>query len=114
MTEADIHREVVRHLKRRGVPGAVWWHTMNEGKRAGRRAGQLKNFGIRKGVSDIIALHRGRMFALELKTEKGNPTEEQMQFVSDFNSAGGFACIVTGTDTALRILETWGLLRGES
>jgi len=31
-----------------------------------------------------------------------------MQFVSDWNAAGGFACIVVGLDQALKTLETWG------
>src|SRR5262249_55327229 len=70
--------------------------------------------GVRAGVSDFVLLHRGHAYALELKAPKGRPTIEQMEFVSDFNSAGGHACIAEGLDRALRVLETWGLLRGQA
>ena len=52
------------------------------------------------------------MFALELKAENGRPTVEQMQFISIAPNGG--ACIAHGLDRALRVLETWGLLRGDS
>jgi hypothetical protein len=90
----------------------VWWHTPNGGKRRAAEAAILKGFGTRAGVADLIFVHRGRPFALELKTDDGRPTVEQMEFVSDFISAGGSAAIVNGLDCALRTLETWGLLRG--
>jgi len=73
----------------------------------------MKSLGVR--AADLILLHAGRMFALELKAEDGRPTAAQMQFISDFNAAvapNGDACIAHGLDRALRILETWGLLRG--
>jgi hypothetical protein len=90
----------------------VWWHTPNGGKRRAAEAAILKGFGTRAGVADLIFVHRGRPFALELKTDDGRPTVAQMAFVSDFNAAGGSAVIVNGLDHALRTLETWGLLRG--
>jgi hypothetical protein len=75
----------------------------------------MKSLGVRAGVADLILLHAGRMFALELKAEDGRPTPAQLQFVLDFNAAvapNGGACIAHGLDRALRVLETWGLLRG--
>ena len=109
--EDKIQRAVCQHLRQRGAPGLLWWHTPNGGKRRPVEAAILKGLGTRAGVADLILVHRGRPFALELKTDEGRPTVEQMEFVSDFNSAGGSAAIVNGLDRALRTLETWGLLR---
>jgi hypothetical protein len=92
----------------------VWWHTPNGGKRPPVEAAIMKGLGVRAGVADLILVHRGRPFALELKADDGRPTVEQMTFVSDFNAAGGCACIEHGLDRALRTLETWGLLRGRA
>jgi hypothetical protein len=103
--EDEIHRAVCQHLRQRGVPGLVWWHTPNGGKRRPVEAAILKGLGTRAGVADLIFVHRGRPFALELKADDGRPTVEQM-------AAGGCACIVHGLDRALRTLETWGLLCG--
>jgi hypothetical protein len=110
--EDEIQRAVCQHLRQRGAPGLLWWHTPNGGKRRPIEAAILKGFGTRAGVADLIFLCGGRAFALELKSDHGRPTVEQMTFVSDFNAAGGCACIVRGLDRALQTLETWGLLRG--
>jgi hypothetical protein len=111
-TESEIHRAVCRHLQQRGAPGLVWWHTPNGGTRRPVEAAILKGLGVRAGVADLIFLRDGRAFALELKTDDGRSTMEQMAFVSDFNAAGGTASMAHGLDQALRALETWGLLRG--
>jgi hypothetical protein len=114
--EDSIQRAVCQHLRIRGVHGLLFWHTPNGGKRRPIEAAIMKSLGVRAGVADLILLHTGRMFALELKAEDGRPTVAQMQFISDFNAAvapNGGACIAHGLDRALRVLETWGLLRGE-
>jgi len=113
MTENQIQKAVFDHIRQRGVPGVIAFHPKNGGiHQRGRRRGINAGLGVKSGVSDIIALYRGKAYAIELKAEKGRPTVEQMQFVSDWNSAGGFATIVVGLDQALKVLETWGLLRG--
>jgi hypothetical protein len=118
VTEQQLHRAVVVHLRQRGAPGLVFWHTPNGIKGRSRKhhvqGAIAKGLGVRAGVSDLVLLHRGHAYALELKAPKGRPTVEQMEFVSDFNSAGGHACIAEGLDRALRVLETWGLLRGQA
>jgi hypothetical protein len=115
--EDCVQRAVCRHLQIRGVRGLLWWHTPNGGKRRPIEAAILRGLGVRAGVADLILLHAGRMFALDLKAESGRPTAAQMQFMSDFNAAvapNGGACIAHGLDRALRVLDTWGLLRGDS
>ena len=112
--EDQIQRAVIQHLRERGAPGIVFWHTPNGGHRRKTEAAILKGLGVRAGVSDIIIIHKSRVFGLELKAPDGHPTESQMQFISDLNAAGGFGCIVEGLDSAIKVLETWGLLRGQA
>lgn len=116
--EQILQKAVVAHLKARGAPGMVWWHTpMNVAggsKRHRVRGGIAKGMGARKGVSDLVFVRNGTFYAMELKVEGGRPTVEQMEFVSEINNAGGFACIVHGLDRALACLEMWGLLRGQT
>ena len=113
-SEQAIHRAVCQHLRQRGPSGLVWWHAPNGGRRRPVEAAIFAGLGVRPGVSDLILLHDGRAFALELKAERGRPTAAQMQFISEFRAAGGEASIANGLDQALRTLETWGLLRGRA
>lgn len=120
--EDQIQRTVVQHLNARGVPGLVFWHTPNSSKLGGKRTSsgiplaalRLKKLGLRAGVSDLILVHKNKIYALELKSENGRPTEDQLKFLSDIQNAGAFACVCHGTDRALAVLEQWGLLRGKA
>jgi hypothetical protein len=118
--EQEIQKAVVAHLRQRGAPGIVFWHTPNGAYLGGKRnrkgvairGGIMKGLGVRAGVSDIIAVHRSKIFALELKAPDGRPTESQLEFIADMERAGAFTCVAEGLDRALAVLESWGLLRG--
>lgn len=120
--EQDIHKAVVQHLRQRGVPGLVFFHVPNGAKLGGKRNAKgfaiqgaiMKSLGVRAGVSDLIILHKGVVYALELKAPGGATTEAQDQFLTDWNNAGGIAFVAEGLDRAIRILEGWRLLRGTS
>jgi hypothetical protein len=60
----------------------------------------------------LLLWHDGKSFALELKAEGGRATESQLKFLSDMKNAGAFTCLAEGLDRALKVLESWGLLRG--
>lgn len=114
--EQELHKSVAQHLRQRGAPGVLWWHTNNNvwtpGRRGRIQGGIAKGMGVKSGVSDIVALHRGAFYALELKAEGGRPTEDQLAFIDGVRANGGHGCVVEGLDAALRTLESWGLLRG--
>lgn len=110
--EQQIQRAVVQHLKVRGVAGLVFIHVPNGGKRKPIEAAIFKGIGVRAGASDLLLWQGGKSFALELKAPGGRPTEAQLEFIADMQQAGAFTCICEGLDPALRVLESWGLLRG--
>lgn len=116
--EQEIQKAVVKHLQQRGAPGVVYWHTPNGVKGRGRRfaiqGAIARGMGARAGVSDLVVLHRGKFFALELKAPKQNPTEEQLKFLADVRDQGGFTCVAEGLDAAIKTLEAWGVLRGKA
>lgn len=112
--EDQIQKAVFQHIRLRGVPGLVAWHTPNGGKRKPIEASIFMSLGVRAGVSDIIAVHQGKVFALELKAPGGRATEKQLEFLADIERAGAFTCLAVGIDQAIAALEAWGLLRGSS
>jgi hypothetical protein len=110
-----VHVPLVAHIRRRAVPGLVWFHPANGAHYAsGSRQGALMAaMGVRPGTSDLVFLHERQFYALELKRAKGGRTEaEQKLFIDDVIKAGGRAAIAHGLDDALAILEAWGLIRG--
>lgn len=109
--EQQIQRAVCQHLQARGVSGLVWFHVPNGGWRSRTEAAIMKGCGVKAGVSDLILLHEGRFYALELKVLKGKETEAQCQFSVDVIMSGGIAWCARGLDEALSVLEQWGLLR---
>ena len=109
--EAAIQRAVVEHLKLRGVKGLCWFACPNGGYRNLITAVNLKQEGVRAGVSDLIFLHRGHAYALEIKKERGRPSEAQLEFLDNWREAGGHGCVANGLDRCLSVLETWGLIK---
>lgn len=113
--EQEIQKAVFAHLNSRARHHTFAFHPANGGKRNPIEAAILKGMGVVAGVPDVIILHNGRFFAMELKAEGGKPpTAAQMECVSRINSCGGTAAICKGLDSALRTLEMWGILRGRT
>src|SRR6266545_803134 len=112
--EDAIQRAVFQHLRARAAPGVFAFHPANGGYRKPVEAAILKGLGVRAGVPDVIAIHNGRCFALELKAEGGRATDKQLECIAALREAGAFTAVAEGLDRALACLEAWGLLRGRA
>jgi hypothetical protein len=112
--EAAIQKAVFEHLRVRGAPNLFAFHPANGGYRKPAEAAILKGLGVIPGVSDVIVIHQGRVYALEIKAEGGRPTETQLATIGAMERAGAFTAIAEGLDRALACLEAWGLLRGRA
>lgn len=112
--EDFIQRAVFEHLRVRGAPNVFAFHPANGGYRRPVEASILKGLGVYAGVPDVIAIHEGRCFGLELKAPGGRATERQLATIAALEAAGAFCCVVEGLDRALAVLEAWRLLRGQA
>jgi len=65
--EAAIQRAVIEHLRRRGVSNSFAFHPANGGWRTAVEGAILKGMGVVPGVPDVIIIHNGKAFGLELK-----------------------------------------------
>ena len=105
--------KVVHHRYR--LPEKALYHTPNEGKRSVYAAAKLKAEGMRTGLPDIVlAVPRGGYGALyiELKTQKGRPSQDQLEYIDILCSCGNVAMICRGWETAKAIIEAY--LDGEN
>lgn len=111
LSEADIHRGVVAHLKQRARTGVYWFHPANGEKRDPRTGARLVGLGVRPGVPDIWLLAGGLTYGLELKRVSGRLSDVQKRAHGEIELAGGTVATAYGLDAALEQLERWGLLR---
>jgi hypothetical protein len=112
--EAAIQRCVFQHLRARGAPGVFAFHPANGGFRKPIEAAILKGLGVVAGVPDVIAIHEGRCYAMEIKAPGGRATPKQLEAIAAMEAAGAYCCIAEGLDAALRCLEFWQLLKGRA
>ena len=109
--EDAIQAAVCLHLTVRAVPGVVWWHTPNGGSRSASEAGRFKALGVKAGVPDLIAIHNGRVFGLELKAPGGRVSPAQRDMLALLSAGGCETAVAFGLDDALATLERWGVIR---
>lgn len=113
-SEQKIQRAVFQHIRARAPADVFAFHVPNGGKRRPIEAAILKSMGVTAGVPDIIAIHKGKCYAMELKAPGGRPTETQLNAIARLNEAGAFTAICEGLDPALRVLEAWGIIKGQT
>src|SRR5262249_56735060 len=99
--EQAIQRAVFEHLRARGAPGVFAFHPANGGYRKPVEAAILKGLGVKPGVPDVIAIHNGRCFALELKAAGERATDKQLETIAALREAGAFTAIAEALDPAL-------------
>ena len=70
----------------------------------------LKKMGLTPGVSDLIVLHNGRAFCLEVKTGTGRQSAEQVTFQTAVERIGVPYQVVRSVDEAIETLITWEVI----
>ena len=100
MSEQELQRAI---LDRLSVMPGVWCWRQNTG--VARMAGGRVRFGL-VGSGDISGgLQGGRRLELEVKTEKGQPSEEQVKFGAKVNAMGGLWAVVRSVSEAVAIVQ---------
>jgi VRR-NUC domain len=109
--EQQLQRAVLDHLRWRAVPNTFAFHPANGGWRSAIEAQILKSQGVVAGVPDVIIVHGGRTYGLELKADSGRLSDAQRQCHEQMRAAGADVAVAHGIDQALAQLEGWNLLR---
>lgn len=78
--ETEIKRQIKDYMNLKGI---FYWYN-------------LQGLGAQKGIPDLFALHEGKLFAIEVKTEKGRLTESQEEFLERVEENGGIPIVARG------------------
>ena len=109
--EARLQKAVLQHLKMTGVPGIIYFHPANEGRRSIVTGANLKALGMLPGVADLVIIKDGRAFFLEIKAKGGRLSEAQAQFGALALEAGSQWACVDCIDAAINTLRNWGVIK---
>jgi hypothetical protein len=110
--EAEIQRALIGHLAVRAVDHLYAFAVEAGGYRRPVEAAVLKGLGVVAGVPDLIVIHEGHTYALELKADGGRLSEVQKAAHVALRRAGATVAVAYGLDAAIKQLEDWHLLRG--
>ena len=105
--EEALQRAVARYLDLALPKDAVWHHSPNGGARSKAEAGIFKAMGTRAGWPDIEIVWRGRVFFIELKTDKAVLSDNQKGRHVELINAGSWVEICRSVDAVEQILLFW-------
>src|SRR5215467_15686375 len=88
LTEQQIQATIIDHFAWRGAPGVFAFHPANGGYRKPVEAAILKGLGVVAGVPDLIAIHNGRVFAMEIKAPGGCVSPKQRACIAALEASG--------------------------
>lgn len=104
-----LHLEVARFLDAALPAGAFWHHSPNEGLRHVAYRVKLAARGTRSGFPDILVLHGGRAFLVELKSGRGRLTDGQRAAAVLIAAAGCPFGTASSVAEVAGLLGSWGL-----
>lgn len=104
MRESEITKAVMQHWRKLGVPNSLVACIPNA-----MSAGQ---YGLTKGLPDLlVAAPDLPVGFIELKTDKGKPSEAQLEFKAMCLKLGIPYALTFGRDAPIRVLEAWKVVR---
>jgi len=96
MKESDIQRDILSYLR---LNGFMAWKNHNVGKMPSG-----KNVTVLKGVSDIIALKDSIAVFIEVKTTKGETSEDQKKFLEAVRRHGAIGVVARSISEVEQVL----------
>ena len=100
-TEANIQKEIMLALSQAGCT------IFRNNTGAYRDGDRFIRYGVGgKGGSDLLGIsYSGKFLAVEVKTAKGKPTNDQLNFINVVKSKNGIAFIARSAEEALQLLN---------
>lgn len=107
--ETAFQIKLVRDLALILTPATWFCHIPNGGFRTKAEAGIFKAMGVRSGAPDLLFVHEGRAFFMELKIDGEELSMNQVRCRAELRAAGALVETVRTLDEALNCLDTWSI-----
>jgi hypothetical protein len=107
---ADVLRLEIAPPGKVSRHGVVWWcvdHANYAGEVPGIRIGR----GIIAGIPDLLIIHLGAAFVIEIKTEDGTVSDAQQGVLTAVLAARGRVAVARDASEVIGILDYWKIPR---
>ena len=107
---ADVLRLEIAPPGKVSRHGVVWWcvdHANYAGEVPGIRIGR----GIIAGIPDLLLIHLGAVFMIEIKTEDGTLSDAQRGVLCAVLAARGRVAVARDASEVIGILDYWKIPR---
>ena len=111
--EQQLCINISDELRRFPVSGklkAVWTHVPNEGNRSRLNGAILKAMGMIPGYADYVFCWDNGSGTIEIKADKGKPTELQKLFARWCDDSGVKYALCRSVEEVMDSLKSWGVL----
>lgn len=109
--EQEIQINFMAYVAQAGVDGLFAFHVPNGVKSNPFVGSILKKMGLVAGVPDLILIHKGHVFALEIKKPKGKLSPAQIMTMAELRDAGANVAVAYGLDQCIEQLDAWRLTK---
>jgi len=90
-------------------PAQTWWSALDHG--AGwmtpASAGLRKARGVKRGLPDFVILFKSGLLGIELKSDKGRLSPEQVETAEAWTALGHVIAVARSLEDVQDILEAW-------
>ena len=113
MNEHEIQKAIIRHCRTMALAHEQYKYLFavpNGGQRDVRVAKKLKAEGVLAGVSDLVIPWPTKEYNgafIEVKTESGRPSDNQLAFIAEMSRRGYYTAIVYGLKQAIETFDEY-------
>lgn len=108
ISEKTIQKQVIHYCRLVPKISKIVMHFANEGKRSARYGKELKDMGMRPGVSDLFVAKMSRGYGgawIELKSKNGRLSPFQINFLDDMKNEGYYTAVCRSFDECIDIIN---------
>lgn len=107
--EGPIHKAILAWLRAVLPKQAVVFHCPNGGARNAVAGAKLKALGTMAGIPDLCMIVLGKVYFLEVKSQSGKPSTEQVAVFNALEQSGAYVAVARSVDEARDALRRWGI-----
>lgn len=107
--EQDIQRAVAQYLDAARTKEWFWFFVPNGGNLSKAQSGIFKACGLKPGIPDLVLLHKGRAWGIELKSPKGRLSVDQIRTHELLKMAGMTTMVAYSVGHVEACLEIFGI-----